>query len=722
MRNHHSHAGAVLAVVHEPLGTRAWSPLVFELCGLTRTDAEAVAARVAERHRMYDVELDDGGLDADEPDHGGTHGHGETYDHGETHGHVPDTGRSGRYLLRLTPHGPAGPGGPLTGDLLADLLAPLAAGTIAVTGHQRALLGAALDGRGGPGRYVEQLFWDWAGPLDLSRFITAWQSVAEREVVLRASFDWAGAVRLVLHERAAVEVVRRPHGDAGWSELLRQDRERGFELYRPGLLRVALLDGPPEPAGAGRSPTRLLVTYHRALLDERGARLLVRQFYRSYLAGGVLPGGDRRPDIRDHARWLAGQDRAGAREFWAAAAPPAGAAVSPGRPGGPPSHTEGAGRIQRRLRAPRTARLRAWAAGRGAGESSALHVVWALLLYRASGAAGRLPVAFGVHLSGRDMALRAAADIPGLLGNPLPMTVTVDPAAPLADLLLRVRDAALDLSSYGWVCGDRIQEWSGRAPGAGLTETTVRFDGHPGLPENLRAGLAAQGIRVGVPQSAGGDTTLPVTLVAHHDDDGALVLTALYDRARLTDTDASGILAQCLRLLRGLAEHPEEGFTVEDALRWLGTSEVPSMTPSDTAGTGLASAVLRAGEPGADVVCLVTVPGVTPGVYDMLVRAHEGPERIVSLDMTGRQMPSGPLRQLLGDGVPSGALRQLLLEGRRLTLCGAGPAGRVAHEIARRAAERTGGAPTVVMTGVGGAAESAEALSRALRAVRARSG
>ncbi|MGW7528745.1 condensation domain-containing protein [Streptomyces sp. NPDC054783] len=680
MRSHHSHGGAVLAVVHEPLGTQAWSPLVFELCGLGRADAEAVAARVAERHRAYDVELDD----------------------------VPDAARSGRYLLRLTRRGPGEPGGPLTDDLLADLLAPLAAGTIAVTGHQRALLAAAVGDQGGPGRHVEQIFWDWAGPLDLSRFITAWQSVAEREAVLRASFDWTGAARLVLHDRAVVEVVRHVQADVSWSELLRQDRARGFELYRPGLLRVSLLDGPSDASGPGRSPTRLLVTYHRALLDERGARLLVRQFYRSYLAGGVLPGGDRRPDIRDHAQWLTRQDPAGAREFWASAAPPAGAAVSPGRPGGPPRHTEGPGRIQRRLRPPQTSRLRSWAAGRGAGESSALHVVWALLLYRAAGADGPLPVAFGVHLSGRDMSLRAAADVPGLLGNPLPMTVTVDPAAPLVDLLLQVRDAALDLSPYAWVCADQIREWSGRAPGSDLTETTVRFDSHPELPENLRAELAAQGIRVGVPQSAGGDTTLPVTLVAHYDAEGALVLTALYDRARFTDADASGTLSQCLRLLRSLPEHPDEGFTVGDALRLLSISEVPRVTPSEPGGTGLALAVLRAGDPEADVVCLVTVPGVTPGVYDALLREHEGPERIVSLSVTGRPVPPDALRELLGDG-------------RRLTLCGAGPAGRVAHEIARRTAERTGEVPAVVMTGVGGAAESAEALSRALRAVRARS-
>ncbi|MFD6552383.1 condensation domain-containing protein [Streptomyces sp. NPDC058398] len=702
MRSDHSRAGAVVAVVHEPPGAHDRT-FVLELCGLPRTDAEAVAARVARRHRSYDVALDEA---PGPPRDGAAHG-------------APGTGGPGRYLLRLTPRGPAGSGAPLSDDLLADLLAPPAAGTLAVSGHQRALLTAAVAGQGGPGRYVEQIHWEWTGPLDLTRFVTSWQSLAEREAVLRASFDGAGAPRLVLHEHAVLEVVRHAHTDVAWDELLRRDRDRGFELYRPGLLRVSLLDRPPATTGAtgatgaggGRPvPVRVLVTYHRALLDERGARLLVRQFYRSYLAGGVLPGADRRPDIRDYAHWLSRQDVAAAREFWRAGAPPAGAAVSPARPGALPRRGEGTGRVRRRLRAPQASRLRSWAAGRGAGESSALHVVWALLLYRAAGTGGPLPVAFGVHLSGRDLSLRGAAGIPGLLGNPLPMTVTVDPAAPLVDLLLRVRDAALDLSAYAWVGGDQVRRWSGRAPGSPLTESTVRFDSRFEPPVNLRAELAAQGIGAGVAHSAGGATAPPITLAAHHDSEGCLVLSALYDRARFTDTDASDALAQCLHLLRGLPDHPDQTFTVADALRLLGTSQVPAMTAPPAAGTPLAPAVLRAGEPGADLVCLLTVPGVTPGAYDTLLRQYEGPERIVSLTLTGGQVPAGTLEELLG-------------ERRRLTVCGAGPAGRVAHAAARRTARETGAAApvAVVMTGTGDAADSARALSQALQAVRARS-
>ncbi|MEU6106732.1 condensation domain-containing protein, partial [Streptomyces flaveolus] len=369
---------------------------------------------------------------------------------------------------------------------------------------------------------------------------------------------------------------------------------------------------------------------------------------------------------------------------------------------------DGTGRIQRRLRPPQTARLRAWAAQRAVGESSALHAVWSLLLYRAAGAAGPLPVAFGVHLSGRDLPMRYAASVPGLLGNALPMTVTVDPARPLEELLLQARDAALELSGYAWVSGDRIGRWSGRD--GDLAETTVRFENHPRLPGHLLAELAAQGIRVSAPHSAGGDTTLPVTLVAHYDTEGALVLTALYDRARFTDTDASTTLSQCLHLLRCLPDHHDGPTRVADVLDLLPASQVPRIARPQPAGAQPGLTVLRAGRPHAVVVCLVQVPGTTPGIHEALARAHEGPERIVALGVAGTK-----------DALPP-ALRHLLGEPRRLVVCGCGPAAPAAYALARTMAADSGEGPLVVMTGLGDSASSARALARALEAVRARSG
>ncbi|MFJ3235769.1 condensation domain-containing protein [Streptomyces sp. NPDC086787] len=707
MSSHHLSEDTVLAVVHKPGRSAPGCPLVLELCGpLGTAGAESVAARLAERHRAYSVTVGD------------------------------DDG--GRHRLSLLPTGPgeARPQ-PLTAELLADVLAllPGVEGIVPVTGHQRELILAAAAGA--PGRHVEQLFWNWSGPLDTSRFAMAWQSLVDREAVLRASFDWTAAPRLLLHDRAEIEVVRHAHSTLTWSDLVKRDRARGFDLHRPGLLRATLLDAPPGTAAQDwtahtwqpqdrlppeRAPVRVLLTYHRALLDERGVHLLLREFFRAYAGGGVLPGGERRPDIRDHARWLARQDTTTAHAFWPtttptttpapATAPVSAAAVRPGRPGSPTGHT-GPGRLQRRLRPPQTARLRSWAAMRGVGESSALHVVWALLLYRAAGATGPLPVTFHVHLSGRDVPMQGAAGIPGLLGNPLPMTVTVDPAAPLADLLHQMRDTAFDLIAHAWLPADRIRALDGRDQDGEPADTVVVFDSRPELPEALLAELREMGVQVDAPQSVSGDTTLPFTLVAQHSPEGGLLLTGLYDRAALADGDASATLSQCVQLLRSLPDHRDPQCTVAQVLEPLRTCDVPRAAPRSPAPRGLALAELRPGEPLSDVICLIAVPGVPPGAYEALARDHQGPERIVALRMEG---PAGD--------VSVSVLREMLAPDRRLVLGGCGPGGSAAHEIARRAASGPGTGPdadgevAVVMTGVGGTAASARALARGLRSVQ----
>ncbi|MFD8928829.1 condensation domain-containing protein [Streptomyces mirabilis] len=728
--------GAVLAVVHEPVALSPGGPLVLELRGpLGPADAETVAARLAQRHRAFGVAL--------------------------------DSHRPGHHTLRLTP--PAAGGlAALPADLLADLLAPPPPGgeILPVTGHQQTLLRAALtpapaptstststgtgtssggnsgssdssDGSdGGDGGGVEQLYWDWSGPFDVARFAAAWQSVVDRECVLRACFDWVAAPRLVLHARAEADIAVCSPAAVTWPQLLRRDRARGFALHRPGLLRLTLLAAEPG-GGGGAAPPRVLLTYHPALLDERGVHLLLREFYRAYAAGGVLPGGERRPDLRDHARWLAGQDTTAARQFWARAVPPPRAATRPGRPGGATGQS-GPGLLDTRLRAPETFRLRSWAALRGAAESSALHLVWALLLYRAAGVSGPLPVSFGVQLSGRDIALPGAAGIPGLLDSPLPMTVTVDPAAPLASLLHQVRDALLDLAAYPWASTETIRAWAPRPPAApapgpaaapaagpaagpgpgpvagpaagvgplcGAGSTLVRFDGPLVLPKVLRSELAAQGVHADTPRSAAGAAGGPLTLAARHDTAGGLVLGLFYDRAQLADEDAAALHSQCVRLLRALPEFRQAQASAGQLLDLLARAATPRMARPVPPAPHPALTVLRPGHPHADVICLVTAPGVPAGSYDLFVRGHRGPEEIVAVH---------------GDGAPGvlpAALHQASGPGRRLVLCGCGPGGRAAYELAQRTPHAPGMVSAVVMTGIGDAAASASALARGVRSV-----
>ncbi|MFI7011772.1 amino acid adenylation domain-containing protein [Streptomyces sp. NPDC050145] len=479
-------------------------------------------------------------------------------------------------------------------DDLSRAALPIAAAepeTVPVTPQQHGLLLDALAHRG-TGRYVEQLYWRWYGALDTERFVAAWRSVFERETVLRAAFDWDDDPRLVLHEDVTPEIVRHPAGSVDWDELLERDRGRGFDLREPGLLRATLVDDAaaagPENAG-GAPSTRVLITFHHVLLDGWSVSVLLQEFYRAYLVGGALPGSERRPDIRDYAHWLAEQDTAPAREFWSAAVPSAAPAVRPALPG-PATEESGWGRAEVRIGRAEADRLRAWAAARAATESSALQAVWALLLYRASGADGVAPVGFGVTVSGRGIPLDSIERLPGLLMNSLPMTIQVDPAHTVPRLLTELRDQALDMAAYEWVSTGQIHEWSGRRADEKLVESLIVFENYPRSSDDLEAALAAHDIRVELPEAAGSQTAFPVTLLAHRDVDGSLVLTAVHDRGRIADRDAGRLVAQCARLLRELPDTADDTTTVGDIVAGLDAAGLPRMAERAEPGTDAAGA------------------------------------------------------------------------------------------------------------------------------------
>jgi len=438
------------------------------------------------------------------------------------------------------------------------------------------------------GRHIEQVSWFWRGPLDTERFTSAWQSVVNRETVLRSAFDWQPAPHVVLFDHARADVVRHRAGSVDWEELLEHDRLRGFDLRRPAPLRLTLLDLPEEPAPhpprASADPppaTRVLLTFHHALLDAWSAYVLMDEFGRAYLAGGTLPGGERRPDLRDYNRWLSEQDPLAARDFWHRALPPARPVLLPALPG-PATRQSGSGRAEARLSTAEATRLHHWAATRAVPDSSVLHAVWALLLHRAAGTDGPATVGFNVTASGRGITLDAVERLVGPMRTLLPMTVRVDPAHHLGQLLATLRERALDMAAYEWVSAGQIHQWT-RRDGARLLDSLVSLEAVPRPPADLRAELSAAGIHFEQQRASGAHTVFPVALLAHSGADGSLALAAVHDRARIGDRDAHLLLAHCVRLLRHLPD-TAESTTVADVLAVLATQDVPRVAPAPRTG------------------------------------------------------------------------------------------------------------------------------------------
>ncbi|ARE72622.1 hypothetical protein B6R96_00520 [Streptomyces sp. Sge12] len=549
----------------------------------------------------------------------------------------------------------------------------------------------------GAGLHVEQLHWRWYGPLDARRFTAAWQTLHAGEAVLRTALARPAAPGtgplIAVHPHAAAELERHPRGSEDWHALLLSERMREFDLHRPGTaLRIALLEEPGQVF-------RILLTYHQAFLDGWSARLLQRTLHRAYLADGRPLGSERRPDIRDHMHWLARRNQAPARVFWTRSGAPAGAAGLPGRPdptrpdrqptAGP--RRRGHGRTRGRLTPHEALRLRHWAADRGATESTALHTVWALQLHRANPTAPA--VAFAAAVSGRGIALPGADRLPGPLRGALPLHARIDPATPLTRLLTTLAGQALEAASHEWVSPGQAARWSPPAtdhPGPAphpVPDSLIAFEATPPpgpADDPAHTELATEGVRVGPAETIAAHTAHPLTVTAHHDAAGGLVLTCVHDRTRITDPDAAETLAQTALLLRELPRVPGTAATVADALALLDGSPVPRVA----APTARTLRILRAASrTGAGTICLVPPPDAPPGCYDALATAYAGPQALTTVP------PPADAKTVLA------ALRPALARGEPLLLGGFSGAGSLACAVAERIASHGWHPPLVAIGG-----------------------
>src|SRR5215472_4923683 len=135
----------------------------------------------------------------------------------------------------------------------------------------------------GSGVYLVQLVYTLEGDLDADRLEAAWSAAVTRHAPLRTAFSWKTERPLqVVFERARIAIERHD-----WRELdaeeqrrrlrafLAEDRERGFDLSRAPLMRLALF----------RTADRehhLIWSNHHAILDGWSAMLIIKEVVAHY--------------------------------------------------------------------------------------------------------------------------------------------------------------------------------------------------------------------------------------------------------------------------------------------------------------------------------------------------------------------------------------------------------------------------------------------------------
>ncbi len=172
----------------------------------------------------------------------------------------------------------------------------------------------------GAGLYVTQMSCALHGDLSEEALAQAWQGVIDRHPVLRTSFAGTDLARplQVVHRHVSLPMERQDWRGVDDEEqerrltvLLDEDRERGFTLDHPPLLRLFLLR-------LGDRSWRLVWSHHHVLLDGWSLSTLMAEVFASYeaLRHGQSPKLGRPHPFRDYIAWLEAQDLGRAEEYW----------------------------------------------------------------------------------------------------------------------------------------------------------------------------------------------------------------------------------------------------------------------------------------------------------------------------------------------------------------------------------------------------------------------
>src|SRR5829696_1421980 len=399
--------------------------------------------------------------------------------------------------------------------------------------------------------YVGQFSCVLQGDLDANALNSAWQQTLNRHDVLRASFIWEELDEplQLIHKSVRVPLEQHdwralPDDEQAerWEAFLRTERQRGFNLSTPPLMRLALVR-------LTRDSYRFVWTHHHLLLDGWSGALLLREVFDTYEAlrrGEQMRVEPRRP-FRDYIAWLDRQDLSKAEAFWRenlkqfdAPTPLVIDQASADTGGG----MEAAGENEIQLSQETTGRLQSLARKHGLTLNTILAGAWALLLNRYS---QEETVVFGATVAGRPPSLPGVETMIGLFITTLPVRVRIDEEAELLTWLTGLQAEQVVLRDYEYSPLVEVQSWSEVGRGRPLFESLLVFENYPldaaALKENLS--LHLKDVR------SFDRTNYPLTVVAIPAEE--LFLQALYDRRRFTDNSIERLLGHLRTLLESIA-------------------------------------------------------------------------------------------------------------------------------------------------------------------------
>ncbi len=391
--------------------------------------------------------------------------------------------------------------------------------------------------------YVNQLQMDM-DRVDPARLREAWQSASDRHEILRTGFlDGQGLLQWVARR---ADLPWTEHDCSGQSDaaqaaaaLASSERERGFDLAQPPLMRLALVR-----LSAQRH--RLIWTRHHLLLDGWSSSQLLSEVLQHY--AGDRPAAPARR-YRDFIAWLGRRDPQAGQAWWREqlAALPAPTRLAPAmgahdRRGA--SIATGHATLDVALDRPATQALMRFAREERVTLSTLVQAAWSLLL---SACTGQPAVVFGSTVAGRPAELDGAERTLGLFINTLPTVVCVDAGREVGDWLRALQANGVAAREHEHTPLYEIQQWAG-AGAEGLFDSIVVFENYPlgeALSQAGGAGVVLESVR------SSEQTHYAMTVVVHQSD--SLRLGLDYACAQFSEAQVRQLWDRLLYLLLQLA-------------------------------------------------------------------------------------------------------------------------------------------------------------------------
>lgn len=335
--------------------------------------------------------------------------------------------------------------------------------------------------------YFEQGVFTISGKIHYEHFKSAWRRAVDHQPSLRTAFFWKDLERPVqiVHRRLEFPIVWEDwstHSEAEREDLfrkfLREDRERGFELSRPPLLRLSIFQW-------AEKKYKAVLSFHHLLLDAWSLQLLLRgvmAYYQSLCAGVEIELEPSRP-YRDYIGWLQRQDLSLAESFWRQelagfVEPTRIGALYPARSIAPDQEFSTA---KFPLPADLSAALRSFAARNGVTLNTTVQGAWAVLLARHTGSTD---LVFGSTVSGRPAELSGVENIIGLFINTLPLRIPVPRNESISSWLKAIQNQQQQAVKYQHSPLSQVQKWSEIPAGKPLFDHLLVFEGIPNVGVN----------------------------------------------------------------------------------------------------------------------------------------------------------------------------------------------------------------------------------------------